>query len=51
MERAFKQLGETYSQARHLHDDWTLLKEYPLSRELLAVTSCGERPMAHAGVR
>jgi Ca2+-transporting ATPase len=39
MERAFKELGETHlAGTEHLHDDWTLMKEYPLSRELLAVT-------------
>ncbi len=39
MERAFKAFGSKYlGGTEHLHDDWTLVKEYPLSRELLAVT-------------
>jgi Ca2+-transporting ATPase len=38
MERAFKELGERQLVGtEHLHDDWTLLKEYPLSHELLAM--------------
>jgi P-type Ca2+ transporter type 2C len=39
MERAFKELGTDYlGGTEHLHEDWVLVKEYPLSRELLAVT-------------
>jgi P-type Ca2+ transporter type 2C len=39
MEKAFKELGN-YSLAgtEHLHDDWKLLREYPLSPELLAMS-------------
>jgi len=38
MERAFKALGEgQLAGTEHLHDDWLLLREYPLSRERLAV--------------
>jgi Ca2+-transporting ATPase len=45
MERAFKSLGEQYlAGTEHLHDDWDLLKEYPLSRELLAVTQVWREP-------
>ncbi len=39
MEKAFKQLGERYlAQSEHLHDDWTLVREYPLSERLLAMS-------------
>jgi Ca2+-transporting ATPase len=39
MEKAFKRLGERYlAQTEHLHDDWTLVREYPLSPQLLAVS-------------
>jgi Ca2+-transporting ATPase len=39
MEKAFKQLGyDALANTEHLHDDWQLLREYPLSSELLAMT-------------
>jgi Ca2+-transporting ATPase len=39
MERAFKQVGEAHlGQTEHLHPEWTLLKQYPLSPELLALS-------------
>ncbi len=39
MEKAFKQLGERYlAQTEHLHEDWTLVREYPLSERLLAMS-------------
>jgi Ca2+-transporting ATPase len=39
MEKAMKSLGEnTLSHTEHLHHDWELLREYPLSRELLAMS-------------
>jgi len=39
MEKAFRQLGERYlAQTEHLHDDWTLVREYPLSDRLLAMS-------------
>ena len=45
MERAFKELGEQYlGGTEHLHPDWTLVREYPLSRELLAVTQVWRAP-------
>jgi len=45
MEKAMRELGErTLAQTEHLHASWTLQREYPLSRELLAMsrvwTSC-----------
>ncbi len=39
MEKAFRQLGERYlAQSEHLHDDWTLVREYPLSDQLMAMS-------------
>ncbi len=39
MEKAFKQLGAQYlAQTEHLHRDWVLLREYPLSPHLLAMS-------------
>jgi Ca2+-transporting ATPase len=45
MERAFKELGERHlAGTEHMHPDWTLVREYPLSRELLAVTQAWRAP-------
>lgn len=39
MEKAFKQLGDNYlAHTEHLHKDWKLLREYPLSPHLLAMS-------------
>ena len=39
MEQAFQRLGrEALGGTEHLHPDWTLLEEYPLSSSLLAMT-------------
>ncbi|PSB26286.1 cation-translocating P-type ATPase [Stenomitos frigidus] len=39
MEKAFKQLGNRYlAHTEHLHNDWMLLREYPLSPHLLAMS-------------
>jgi Ca2+-transporting ATPase len=39
MEKAFKQLGDRYlAHTEHLHDDWTLVHEYPISERLLAIS-------------
>ena len=39
MERAFKRLGEQFlAQTEHLHYNWSLLREYPLSRRMLAMS-------------
>jgi Ca2+-transporting ATPase len=39
MEKAFKQLGDRYlAHTEHLHSDWNLLREYPLSPHLLAMS-------------
>jgi Ca2+-transporting ATPase len=45
MEKAFKKLGVDYlAQTDHLHDDWTLIQEYPLSQQLLALSHVWESP-------
>jgi len=39
MEKAFKQLGDRYlAHTEHLHNDWQLLRAYPLSPQLLAMS-------------
>jgi Ca2+-transporting ATPase len=39
MEKAFKRLAEHYlADTEHLHSDWTLVQQYPLSRDLLAMS-------------
>ncbi len=39
MEKAMKDLGgRTLAQTEHLHRDWTLMREYPLSENLLAMS-------------
>lgn len=39
MERAFRELGHrALADTEHLHPDWSLLREYPLSHQLLAMT-------------
>ncbi len=39
MEKAFRQLGERHlAETEHLHEDWTLVREYPLSDQLLAMS-------------
>ena len=45
MEKAFKELGELYlKHTEHLHQDWTLMSEYPLSQELLALSHVWRSP-------
>ncbi len=45
MEKAMLELGErTLAGTKHLHRDWQLLREYPLSRELLAVSRVWRSP-------
>lgn len=45
MEKALRQLG-IYSLANteHLHDDWTLVHEYPLANDLLALSQVWKSP-------
>lgn len=39
MEKAFHRFGETYlAETEHLHHDWTVVQQYPLSQELLAMS-------------
>ncbi len=45
MEQALKKLGEqTLSNTEHLHYNWTLVREYPLSQELLALSHVWKSP-------
>jgi Ca2+-transporting ATPase len=45
MERAIKEFGEAYlAHTEHLHGDWRLEKEYPLSPELLAMSHVWRAP-------
>lgn len=45
MEKAMRELGvKTLMETDHIHDDWQLLREYPLSQELLAMTRVWESP-------
>jgi len=45
MEKAFHQFGEKYlAHTEHLHDDWTLVQQYPLSKELLAMSLVWRSP-------
>lgn len=39
MDRALKELGNLYlADTEHIHDDWALVREYPLSQKLLALS-------------
>lgn len=45
MDKAFKELGENYlSGTPHLHSDWELVREYPLSETLLALSHVWRSP-------
>ncbi len=45
MEKAFHQLGdECLAQTEHVHGDWSLVQQYPLSRELLAMSHVWQSP-------
>jgi Ca2+-transporting ATPase len=45
MEKAMRQLGELYlAQTEHIHRDWTLVREYPLSPVLLALSHVWKSP-------
>ena len=45
MEKAIRQLGDRYlAGTEHLHDNWTLVHEYPLSPELLALSHVWQSP-------
>ncbi|MBN1367722.1 MAG: cation-translocating P-type ATPase [Dehalococcoidales bacterium] len=45
MEKALKELGDRYqSLTEHLHSDWGLMREYPLSKQLLALSRVWKSP-------
>ncbi|MCE5202618.1 MAG: cation-translocating P-type ATPase [Coriobacteriales bacterium] len=45
MDTAFKVLGEKYlAETEHLHADWELVREYPLSEDLLALSHVWRSP-------
>ena len=45
MDTAFKELGQRYlADTEHLHADWTLVREYPLSEHLLALSHVWRSP-------
>ncbi|MCX6012564.1 MAG: cation-translocating P-type ATPase [Chloroflexi bacterium] len=48
MEKALKEMGTRYrSLTEHMHSGWELMREYPLSRKLLAVTRVCKLPDYH----
>jgi len=45
MERSLRELGEkTLSNTEHLHNDWSLVQEYPLSKNLLTMSRVWKSP-------
>jgi Ca2+-transporting ATPase len=45
MEKALKALGERYlGRTEHLHGDWTLMREYSLSKKLMALSHVWKSP-------
>ena len=45
MEKALKEVGtQALSNTEHLHDNWTLVQEYPLSQNLLAMSHVWKSP-------
>ena len=51
MERAIKELGgRTLVNTEHLHNDWTLMREYPLSENLMAMSHVWRSTSRHAFV-
>ena len=45
MEKSLKELGDTtLKETEHLHEDWQLVREYPLSQELLAMSHVWQSP-------
>ncbi len=45
MDKAFRELGDKYlSSTEHLHGDWELVREYPLSEKLLALSHVWRSP-------
>ncbi len=51
MEKAILQVGDQHlAQTEHLHNDWVLIQEYPLSKKLLALSHVWQSPSGHAYV-
>lgn len=51
MEKALRQLGEYYlAQSEHVHRNWTLVREYPLSPALLALSHVWKSPESESYV-
>lgn len=51
MEKAFRKLGEDYlAKTEHIHTDWRLVKEYPLSKKLLAMSRVWRSPSGEENV-
>jgi Ca2+-transporting ATPase len=45
MEKALKEFGERYlKRTEHLHADWTLMREYPLSEKMMALSHVWKSP-------
>ncbi len=45
MEKSLKEFGnDTLQETEHLHEDWKLIREYPLSQELLAMSHVWQSP-------
>jgi Ca2+-transporting ATPase len=45
MDKAFKALGDKYlADTEHLHGDWELVREYPLTEKVLAITHVWQSP-------
>ena len=45
IEKELNKMGDLYlKNTQHLHDDWNLIKEYPLSKELLALSHVWRSP-------
>ena len=50
MEQALRQFGQMHLvDTEHLHDDWTLVQEYALSRDLLALSHVWMMPNGNGG--
>jgi P-type Ca2+ transporter type 2C len=48
MEKALKDLGDNHSVLNeHLHSNWTFIKEYPLSKQLLSISRVWKSPVSN----
>ena len=51
MEKAITNIGENYLiNTEHIHNDWVMEKEYPLSKEMFAMSRVFSNPQAHIKV-